>query len=198
MAKVNVAQFATELKLSVDKLVEQLKAAGVKKALTKATALTEGDKTKLLEYLRKAHGAKDGKSRITLTRRQTSEIRKSDGSGKARTIQVEVRKKRVLVKRDADAEKEKKTVAPVAAPAMTAKQKAQRVEEARKQAELISRQAAEVAAKKVKRDRKTAAKTDEPVKPETAEKELTGKDQKPAQKAPETVAKKVATEGTLR
>ena len=90
MAKVNVAQFATELKLSADKLVEQLKAAGVKKALTEETALTEGDKTKLLEYLRKAHGAKDGKSKITLTRRQTSEIRKSDGSGKARTIQVEV------------------------------------------------------------------------------------------------------------
>jgi len=105
MAKVNVAEFATELKLSADKLVEQLKAAGVKKALTEETSLTEGDKTKLLEYLRKAHGAQDGKSKITLTRRQTSEIRKSDGSGKARTIQVEVRKKRVLVKRDATAEK---------------------------------------------------------------------------------------------
>jgi translation initiation factor IF-2 len=49
MAKVNVAQFATELKLSADKLVEQLKAAGVKKALTDKTALTEGDKTSLLE-----------------------------------------------------------------------------------------------------------------------------------------------------
>ena len=54
MAKVNVAQFATELKLPVEKLVEQLKSAGVKKALSEETALTEGDKTKLLEYLRKA------------------------------------------------------------------------------------------------------------------------------------------------
>ena len=132
MAKVNVAQFATELKLSADKLVEQLKAAGVKKALTEETALTEGDKTKLLEYLRKAHGAKDGKSKITLTRRQTSEIRKSDGSGKARTIQVEVRKKRVLVKRDPAADEEKKpvTVAPEQ-PALSAKQEDERVEEAR-------------------------------------------------------------------
>jgi len=127
MAKVNVAQFATELKLSADKLVAQLKAAGVKKALTEETALTEGDKTKLLEYLRKAHGASDGKSKITLTRRQTSEIRKSDGSGKARTIQVEVRKKRVLVKRDPAADEEKKpvTVAPEQ-PALTAKQEEER------------------------------------------------------------------------
>ena len=198
MAKVNVAQFATELKLSADKLVEQLKAAGVKKALTEETSLTEGDKTKLLEYLRKAHGAEDGKSRITLTRRQTSEIRKSDGSGKARTIQVEVRKKRVLVKRDPAAEKEKKPAVAAAPPAMTAKQEAERVEEARKQAELISRQAAEVAAKKVKRSKKTAEKVELPVEPAVAEK-TAAKEQKPANKAPETVAKKKAsTEGTLR
>jgi hypothetical protein len=41
------------------------------------------------------------KAKITLTRKQTSEIRASDSTGKARTIQVEVRKKRVFVKRDA-------------------------------------------------------------------------------------------------
>ena len=117
MAKVNVAEFANELKLPVAKLVEQLKSAGVKKSLSEDTALTEGDKTKLLEYLRKAHGSTEGKKRITLTRRQTSEIRKSDGTGKARTIQVEVRKKRVLVKRDASAEAEAKPVeAPAAQP----------------------------------------------------------------------------------
>lgn len=197
MAKVNVAQFATELKLSADKLVEQLKAAGVKKALTEETALTEGDKTSLLEYLRKAHGAKDGKSKITLARRQTSEIRKSDGSGKDRMIQVEVRKKRVLVKRDPAAEKEKGPATVAAQPATTAKQEAERVEEARKQAELISRQAAEVAAKKVKRSRKTAEKTETPVEPAASEKTPI-KEQKPAEKASETVAKKASTEGTLR
>ncbi len=197
MAKVNVAQFATELKLSADKLVEQLKAAGVKKALTEETALTEGDKTSLLEYLRKAHGAKDGKSRITLTRRQTSEIRKSDSSGKDRMIQVEVRKKRVLVKRDPAAEKEKGPATVSAQPETTAKQEAERVEDARKQAELISRQAAEVAAKKVKRSRKTAEKTETPVEPAASEKTPI-KEQKAAEKASETVAKKASTEGTLR
>ena len=197
MAKVNVAQFATELKLSADKLVEQLKAAGVKKALTEETALTEGDKTSLLEYLRKAHGAKDGKSKITLTRRQTSEIRKSDSSGKDRMIQVEVRKKRVLVKRDSAAEKEQGPATVDVQPVTNAKQEAERVEEARKQAELISRQAAEVAAKKVKRSRKTAEKTETPVEPAASEKTPI-KEQKAAEKASETVAKKASTEGTLR
>ena len=47
------------------------------------------------------HGTKETKNKITLTRRQTTEIKKADSTGKARTIQVEVRKKRVLVKRDA-------------------------------------------------------------------------------------------------
>src|SRR6185295_9680240 len=48
----------------------------------------------------KSHGSADPKNKITLTRKQTSEIKKSDSMGKARTIQVEVRKKRVFVKRD--------------------------------------------------------------------------------------------------
>ena len=67
------------------------------------TLLTEQDKTQLLEYLRAVHGTKETKNKITLTRRQTTEIKKADSTGKARTIQVEVRKKRVLVKRDASA-----------------------------------------------------------------------------------------------
>ena len=54
----------------------------------------------MLEYLRKEHGAQAPKNKITLTRKQVTEIKKSDSTGKARTIQVEVRKKRVLVRRD--------------------------------------------------------------------------------------------------
>ncbi len=203
MAKVNVAQFATELKLPVEKLLEQLKAAGVKKALSEETALTEGDKTKLLDYLRKSHGAGEGKKRITLTRRQTSEIRKSDGRGPARTIQVEVRKKRVLVKRDAAAaEQEAKTEElPPAQPALDAKQEAARSEEARKQAELIARQAADLAAKEEERKRKAERKAEEAAAPAaTAEKEAakTKEETTAKGKASEAVAKKkAATEGTL-
>jgi len=101
MAQMNVSQFAKELGLPSALLLEQLQAAGVGKALAEDTVLTEQDKTQLLDYLRRVHGAKDTKNKITLTRRQTTEIKKADSTGKARTIQVEVKKKRVLVKRDA-------------------------------------------------------------------------------------------------
>jgi translation initiation factor IF-2 len=103
MGQSSVAQFASELGLQAELLLEQLKAAGVDKANTD-DKLTEQDKTALLEYLRKGHGAEAPKNKITLTRKQVTEIRKSDSSGKARTIQVEVRKKRVLVRRDVEPE----------------------------------------------------------------------------------------------
>ncbi len=105
MAQLNVTQFATELGVPPAQLIEQLRAAGVKKALEAETALTEGDKTQLLDFLRQSHGQGEVKKKITLTRRSTTEIKKSDSTtGKARTIQVEVRKKRVLVKRDTPTE----------------------------------------------------------------------------------------------
>jgi len=99
---MNVEQFAKELKLSPELLLEQLKSAGVRKTAADDT-VTEADKTQLLDYLRKMHGAEDKpKTKITLTRKQTTEIKKSDSTtGKSRTIQVEVRKKRTYVKRDA-------------------------------------------------------------------------------------------------
>src|SRR5882762_952806 len=97
MAKSNVTQFAEELKLPVALLLEQLDAAGVRKKAGD-DAITEQDKTRLLDYLREMHGNKEEKKKITLTRKQTTEIKKADATGKARTIQVEVRKKRVLVK----------------------------------------------------------------------------------------------------
>lgn len=99
MGQTSVAQFASELGLPAELLLEQLKGAGVNKAASD-DQLTEQDKTSLLEYLRKEHGAQAPKNKITLTRKQVTEIKKSDSTGKARTIQVEVRKKRVLVRRD--------------------------------------------------------------------------------------------------
>ena len=97
---MNVEQFAQELKLSTGLLLEQLRAAGVDKSVALDT-ITEHDKSRLLDYLSKKHGAKDAKSKITLMRKETTEIKKADSTGKARTIQVEVRKKRILVKREA-------------------------------------------------------------------------------------------------
>jgi len=100
MAQSTVAQFAAELGLPTTLLLEQLKSAGVNKT-TVEDRLDEADKTALLEYLRKEHGAaQTPKSKITLTRKQNTEIKKTDSSGRARTIQVEVRKKRVLERRE--------------------------------------------------------------------------------------------------
>lgn len=99
MAQMSVADFATELKMPAPVLLEQFQKAGVAKAGEK-DAVSEQDKARLLDYLRRSHGETAGKSKITLTRKQTSEIKASDSTGRARTIQVEVRKKRTFVKRD--------------------------------------------------------------------------------------------------
>jgi hypothetical protein len=76
MAHTTIEQFATELRMPAGALLEQLAAAGVgeKKSGDK---LTEQDKTALLDYLRKQHGAAaEPKKRITLTRKQTSRSRR--------------------------------------------------------------------------------------------------------------------------
>ncbi len=99
MAQSTVAQFASELGLPAALLLEQLKSAGVNKT-NPEDKLEETDKTALLDYLRKEHGASAPKNKITLTRKQSTEIKKTDSTGRARTIQVEVRKKRVLMRRD--------------------------------------------------------------------------------------------------
>jgi len=89
-----VEKFATELGLPVDLLLEQLKSAGVNIAKAE-DALSEEDKSSLLRYLQNSHGGEQKpKSKITLTRKQNTEIKKTDLDGRRRTIQVEVRKKK--------------------------------------------------------------------------------------------------------
>src|SRR5678816_4556758 len=152
MAHTSVAQFASELKVPPSVLLEQLRAAGVEKRVPE-DSLTDSDKSRLLEYLRKTHGSAESKNKITLTRKQTSEIRKTDATGKYRTVQVEVRKKRVFVKRDpaevaaqaVAAETPPPALSPVpAAPAVDAKEIEIREEEARRQQQLAELQAAEI------------------------------------------------------
>src|SRR5712692_9979869 len=154
MAQTSVAQFAGELKVPPSQLLEQLRAAGVHKQVAE-DVLSEQDKTRLLEYLRKAHGSSEPKNKITLTRKQTSEIiKKSDASGKARTIQVEVKKKRVFVKRDA--EPGAAAEAPgLSGAAVDSREAELREEEQRRNEELAARQAADVAEKQ-ERERKQA------------------------------------------
>jgi translation initiation factor IF-2 len=99
MAQTTVEQFAGELKLPTPLLLEQLKSAGVHKS-SADDQLSENDKTALLDHLRKEHGTLAPKSKITLMRKSSTEIKKTDNTGKARTIQVEVRKKRIIEQQD--------------------------------------------------------------------------------------------------
>ena len=149
MASTTVAQLAAELNRSAAALLEQLQSAGVSKASTDAS-LTEADKERLLDYLRTAHGTAAGAERkkITLTRKSTSEIKQADASGKARTIQVEVRKKRTFIKRD-------ETVPVADEPAAAAAEELElkkREAEAEAQAELLRRQEEELAAQQRERE----------------------------------------------
>jgi translation initiation factor IF-2 len=153
MASNNVAQFATELRMPADLLLTQLKAAGVSKS-SSSDSLSKEDKDKLLDHLRRSHGASsDGeKKKITLTRKETTEIKQADATGKSRTIQVEVRKKRTFIKRDEPAAEEVSAQAaepveaavPAAAPIIDEAERERRADEARRQAELIARQEAEL------------------------------------------------------
>ncbi|MEN9844482.1 MAG: translation initiation factor [Pseudomonadota bacterium] len=101
MNSISVAELAIELHKPTHTLLEQLASAGVPKS-SGADPVSESDKQKLLVYLKASHGTTDEKKRIVLTKKSTSEIKQADASGRARTIQVQVKKARVFVKRDED------------------------------------------------------------------------------------------------
>src|SRR5512143_3341821 len=138
MAVTTVAQFAAELNRPSAALLEQLQSAGVAKK-SPDDKLTDADKERLLEFLRSAHGTAGAeRKKITLTRKSTSEIKQADASGKARTIQVEVRKKRVFVKREEAPTATVPEEPPV--PVIDAAEVQRREAEATRQAELLRRQ----------------------------------------------------------
>jgi translation initiation factor IF-2 len=138
MVLTNVKQFASELNLSPERLLEQLKNAGVGKRGFDDT-LTEQDKKQLLDFLKTSHGARD-EGKVTLTRKQTSEIHTAAGS----TVKVETRKKRTFVRPEDQPA--------AAAPAVEAPKAAEPVAEVAPQvaapvAEVAKPEAAPVAAK---------------------------------------------------
>jgi translation initiation factor IF-2 len=104
MSGVTVAQFAETLKVSAERLLVQLEEAGV--ALKGAEDVISDDaKMELLNHLRRSHGQTADKlsvspSKITLNRRDKSELRLSGAQGRSRTVSVEVRRKKSYIKRD--------------------------------------------------------------------------------------------------
>ena len=171
MSSNTVAEFASELKKSPDTLLEQLRSAGVDKSAA-TDALNENDKQKLLSYLQASHGTVAGeRKKITLVKKSTSEIKQADATGKARTIQVEVRKKRTFIKRDDESEATPTQAAEPAAPLIDHAELARREEEARSQAELLRRQEEELVEKRREREAKELAKREEAKAKQAAETE---------------------------
>src|ERR1700723_2327700 len=102
MADVTIAQFADVLKVSVDRLIAQLDQAGIS-VTSPEDMISEEAKLELLTHLRRSHGhGSEGSapSRITLRRKTQSELKLASNQGRARTVNVEVRRKRTYIKRD--------------------------------------------------------------------------------------------------
>jgi len=163
MATTTVKVLAKELKRTAADLLEQLKAAGINKS-SEDDSITEKDKTALLEHLQKAHGnAEVGtRKKITLIKRESSEIRQADSAGRTRTVQVEVRKKRVLVKAGDKAPAADQAPAKASTrtastkPILSEEELEKRAAEATRQAELLARQEAEMKAAEDARQKEVA------------------------------------------
>jgi translation initiation factor IF-2 len=118
MAEVTVKQFAEVVGISIDRLLEQLREAGVE--VNDADAMISDDeKMELLGHLRRKQGddekGESGGKKITLKRKSSSELRLTGAQGKTKSVTVEVRKKRTYVKRSAVVEEESKRMEEVMA-----------------------------------------------------------------------------------
>jgi translation initiation factor IF-2 len=203
MSSTTVSEFAGELKRPVDNLIEQLKSAGVDTS-SPDDVLTDADKKKLLAFLQTSHGtATSERKKISLVKKSTTEIKQADATGKARTIQVEVRKKRTFVQREEEVALPPPPPPPPpapeakapAAPVIDDAERARREEEARRQAEFQRRQEEEAEERRRQRAAQEAREQGrEDVREAVASpSEKTDEEQAPArtesaQDAPETVA----------
>lgn len=196
MSSTTVAEFAHELKKTPETLLDQLKSAGVPKAAP-SDAITEADKQRLLGHLKASHGvAEPERKKITLTKKSTSEIKQADATGRARTIQVEVRKKRTFIQRDDSHPAAAEAAAPAApvaqapaAPQVDETELARREEDARRQAELIRRQEEELAEKRRAREQAEAQAREQAERAEQAEREAKAKAEAEKRKEAEAAAK---------
>ncbi|WP_116366290.1 translation initiation factor IF-2 [Parahaliea mediterranea] len=139
MAQVTVQQLAETVNASVERLLTQMKDAGLPhKAADEA--VSEEDKQTLLTFLKRSHGeATEAPKRITLKRKTISTLRTSGSQGK-KTVNVEVRKKRTYVKRDPE---ELRAEAEAAAAQEAEEQAAREAAAAAEEAARIEAQAAE-------------------------------------------------------
>ena len=100
MAEVTVTQLADAVNIPVEKLLQQMQDAGLDHKGAEQI-VSDDEKQQLLSHLKKSHGgdtAETGK-KITLKRKSVSKLKVAGSAGKAKTVNVEVRKKRTYVKR---------------------------------------------------------------------------------------------------
>ena len=107
MADAKISELAKVVGVSVDKLLSQIKEAGL--SHTKADdSISNDDKNTLLQFLRRSHGDSEASisapKKITLKRKTVGTLRAASTHGRGKTVNVEVRKKRTYVKRSAVAE----------------------------------------------------------------------------------------------
>src|SRR5579864_5775754 len=169
MAEVTVTQFAEVLKVPVDRLLVQLDQAGIKVSGPDAR-ISDDAKLELLTHLRRSHGSEtdgDGAPRkITLKRKTQSELKLASTQGRARTVNVEVRRKRTYIKRDVLEEQaraqqdeidHRKREAEEAARAESERAEAERRERERLEAENRRRVEEEEARRRAQEDARRAA-----------------------------------------
>jgi len=101
MAEVTVSQFAEVLKVPVDRLLTQLDEAGIKVSGVD-DVISDEAKLELLSHLRRAHGRDQDAAaprKITLKRKSQQELKLAAGQGRARTVNVEVRRRKTYLNR---------------------------------------------------------------------------------------------------
>ena len=156
MAETTVKKLADIVGTPVEKLLSQMKDAGLPHG-DASEVVSDEQKQQLLAHLRKSHGAADTEAKkITLKRKSTSTIKTTGAAGKSKTVNVEVRKKRTYVKREALEEQEREEAERKAA------EEAARLaeEEKRKAEEAAKRQAEEEAASKKEEEAKARAEAE--------------------------------------
>lgn len=150
MSEISIKGFAQKIGVDPEKLLSQLVDAGIEgKKLD--DALTDQEKVDLLRYLRgdASVEAPRERSKITLNKRTTSEVKQTSRTGGSHAVQVVVRKKRTFVNKgiiqDVKA-KEAEKARQIAEEEERKEEEARRLQEAEEQArqqELDAKKAAE-------------------------------------------------------
>ncbi len=158
MAEVTVRQFAEVVGTPVERLLTQMAEAGIE-IVDPDITISDDQKLQLLTHLRHSHGegASGEPRKITLKRRTVSEIKLSGIQGRAKTVSVEVRKKRTYVKRSAVLEEDAKRRAEEDA-IQQAELERKRAEEEQLSANRAQKQAAEEAEQRRKQEEEARRK----------------------------------------